>query len=138
LQKVCHSTHEVGDADHFFIEFVVSRERKHALGQDRTPLSPLRCIFEQGYAFRIVWQTLAQQFKTAKHRGQQVVKIMGDSACELTNRLELLRLERELPRFFEFFLGFLALGDVAGDLGIADSVPFVIANGIDDDMSPKP
>jgi hypothetical protein len=45
---------------------------------------------------------------------------MGDSACELTNRLQFLRLERKLTRLFEFLLGLFALGDVACDLGVAN------------------
>ena len=63
---------------------------------------------------------------------------MGDAAGKLTDRFELLCLEGELPRLLQFFLGFPALGYVAGDLGVADSVSFVITDGINNDMSPKP
>ena len=48
--------------DDFLVEFVVSRESEHALGQGRAPLRTLRCVFEQGYAFGVVGQALAQQF----------------------------------------------------------------------------
>jgi hypothetical protein len=50
---------------------------------------------------------------------------------------ELLRLERELTPFFDFFLGFLALGQVAGDLGKADNSSRWVADRIDDDVGPK-
>ena len=63
---------------------------------------------------------------------------MGDAAGKLTDRFELLCLEGELPRLLEFLLGFPALGYVAGDLGVADSASFVITDGINNDMSPKP
>src|SRR5262245_3690919 len=62
---------------------------------------------------------------------------MGDSACELADGLEFLRLERKFTRRFELLLGLFALGNVAGDLGKADDVSVVVANGINDDMRPK-
>ena len=62
---------------------------------------------------------------------------MGNSACELADRLQFLRLKGKLTRLFEFLLGFFALGEVAGDLCKANNVSAVVANGIDDDIGPK-
>ena len=45
-------------------------------------------------------KTLAQQFETAKDRRQQIIKIVGDAAGELTDRLQFLRLKRDLARLF--------------------------------------
>ena len=69
-----------------------SREGKHALGQGRAPLCAQGCVFKQRYGFGVVGQALAQQFKTAKHSHQHIAKIVGDAACELADRLQLLRL----------------------------------------------
>src|SRR5438045_2451871 len=129
--------HEFGNAGDFLFELVVSSEREHTLCEDRTALRALHCIFEQGYAFGVVRQALAQQFKTANHPREQIVKIMGDSACELANRFQFLRLERKVTRLFEFVLGFFALRQVASDFCEANDLAGWVANRIDNDIGPK-
>ena len=137
MQKVCHSTHEFGNAGRFLAEFVVSREGEHTLGQGCTPLRTLHCIFEQGYALGVIGQALAQQFKTAKDRGQQVVKIMGDAACELADRLQFLRLQRKFTGPFEPPLGFFALSQVPSNLCKTNDLADGGADRINDDVGPK-
>jgi hypothetical protein len=102
LKQIRHAAHEFGDVDRFLIEFLVSREREHALGQGLASLRALHGVFKQRRAFGVVGQALAQKLETAEHRGQQVVEIMGDAAGELADRFHLLRLT-EISRAFSSF-----------------------------------
>src|SRR6201999_2889725 len=60
-----------------------------------------------------------------------------DAAAQLSDSLHLLRCCQLLLGLFQHFLGLMALGDVASDLGKADKLSFIVLNGIDDDQSPK-
>ena len=79
--------HERGNIDHFPRQFIVSREGEHSLGQCCPPLRTLSSIFEQRYAFRVIWQAFAQQFEAAKDCHQQVVEVVCNAAGELADRL---------------------------------------------------
>ena len=74
-------------------EFLITGERKHSVGQSFAALRTLGCVFQQRYRSGVARQALAQQFKTAKDRRQQIIKIVGDAAGELTDRLQFLRLK---------------------------------------------
>ena len=88
-------------------------------------------------SLRVVGQALAHQFETAEHRHEQIVEVVGDAAGQLSDRIHLLGLEQCLAGLFELLLRFLALGDVAGDLGEAQNGPVAVADGIDDDVRPE-
>ena len=62
---------------------------------------------------------------------------MGHAAGQLTDGLELLRLEQGLARLFQGPLGFQPLGNVAGDLGEADDLAVVAADRVDHHMRPE-
>ena len=62
---------------------------------------------------------------------------MGDPAGELPDRLHLLGLQQGLARAFELFLSIFPLGDVAGDLGVADQLASIVADRVDDDVGPE-
>ena len=64
---------------------------------------------------------LLQQLQAAQDRHQQIVEIVRHAAGELADGIHLLRLKQRLARLFQRFLGLLALGDVARDLGEADA-----------------
>ena len=62
---------------------------------------------------------------------------MCDAACELTERIEFLRLGELALNLQKFVMRFLALGDIAGDLRKTDQLTRVTADGIDDNTGPK-
>ncbi len=57
---------------------------------------------------------------------EQVVEVMGDAQGELADRFHALGGDHCLLRVFEVALGFVAFGDVAGDLGKADELAVVV------------
>jgi hypothetical protein len=59
--------------------------------------------------------------------GQKVVKIMGNPACQLTNRLHLLRLSKLILKRSRLLLGPLALGDVLNGGATTDYFSFWIS-----------
>ena len=78
---------------------------------------------------RVVRQALAHQFEAAEHRRQEVVEVVRDAAGQLADRLHLLRLKQRFPGLFEGQLRLPPLGDVAGDLGEADELADLVADG---------
>ena len=94
-------------------------------------------VVEQRFQFGIIGQAFAHQFEAAEHGHEKIVEVVGDAAGELPDRLQLLRLKQGRARFFEFLFGFLSLGDVAGDLGVAKQLSMVVADGVDDDVCPE-
>ena len=62
---------------------------------------------------------------------------MRDAAGELAERLDLLRLRELLLRALQRELRFVALGDVARDLGEADDLAVRVADRIHDDVAQK-
>ena len=100
--------------------------------------APCTALSSRCRSFGIVGQALAHQFEARQHRHQQVVEVVGDAAGQLPDRLHLLRLQQRVTRRFELLLRFLALGDVAGDLGEADQLAVVVVDRVDDDMGPEP
>ena len=100
--------------------------------------APCTALSSSAMQLGIVGQALAHQFEAAEHRHQQIVEVVGDAAGELPDRLHLLGLKQGLARVSSSFCcGFLALGDVAGDLGVAEKLSVVVADGVDDDMRPE-
>ena len=65
------------------------------------------------------------------------MKIVRDTACELPERLEFLRLRAPGLRLLQRDLGAALLRHVARDLGKANQAALFIANGIDHDIRPK-
>src|SRR6185312_10682019 len=63
-----------------------------------------------------------------------VVEIMRDAAGELAQRLDLLRLRELLLRALQRELRFVALGDVARDLGEADDLAVRGTDRINDEV----
>ena len=137
LQQVGHSANQFRDIDGLLLKLLTPREGQHPLGQHRAALRALNRVVEQRHEFGIVGQALAHQFEAAEHDHQQIVEVVGDPAGELPDRLHFLRLQQGLARRFELLLSVLPLGDVAGDLGVADQLAVVVADGVDDDVSPK-
>src|SRR5687768_4628651 len=72
----------------------------------------------------------------ADHR-HQIVEIVGDSAGQLAQRLQLLGLEQGRPRFLQLLGGAAPLRDVAGDLGEAEQLAPFIVDGVEDDARPE-
>ena len=73
----------------------------------------------------------------AEDGGQQIVEVVGEAAGQLAERLHLLRAEQLLARFLEPQLGLALLGHVAGDLGEADQLAVIVANGVDHHACPE-
>ncbi len=72
----------------------------------------------------------AQQFQRAHDAGEHIVEVVGDAAGQLAHRFHLLRLEQGLAGLFQRQLGIAPLGDVAGDLGIADEGAILVVDSI--------
>ena len=81
------------------IEMLLASEGKERLGQ----LGPARCAalcgLQQTPAL-LVRDPDLEQLQRARHGGQKIVEIMGDSARELTYSLHLLRLHQRRLRLF--------------------------------------
>ncbi len=103
------------EVDRLRLQFLAARERQQSLGQGRATLGRLYRVGDQALAPVVGGKPLLQQVQTAQHRHQQVVEVVGDATGQLTDRIELLRLEQlserffTLPRplvdpFFEFFI----------------------------------
>ena len=137
LQQVGHAAHQLRKVDRLLLQVLAPREGEHALGQRRAALRALHGVVEQRHQLGIVRQPLAHQLEAAEHRHQQIVEVVRDAAGELADRIHLLRLEQRLAGLLEPLLRLAALGDVARDLGEADDLAAIVADGIDDDMRPE-
>ena len=73
----------------------------------------------------------------ADHDHHQVVEIVGDAAAELTDGFHALRGGELLLRLAQRPLCLHALRHVARDLGEAEQVALLVANGIDDHEGPE-
>ncbi|MNN70291.1 hypothetical protein D3C81_1861350 [compost metagenome] len=62
---------------------------------------------------------------------------MGDTATELTDGLQLLRLEQRFAGYLQFPLGLGRFADVAGDLGKPQDRPGFTADRVDDHVGEK-
>jgi hypothetical protein len=102
--------------------------------------APLRCFFDCLDSPQASGVTARQPFQRMDVAGddhQEIVEIMRHAAGELAQCIELLRL-RQLPLdFFQVQLGFAAFGNVTGNLGKADKIAVIAANGIDYHTRPE-
>src|SRR5205085_9363943 len=78
------------------------------------------------------------QVRGPEDRSQQIVEVVRQPACELSQRFHLLRPEQLLARLLQPQLGYALLRHIASDLGEADQLAALLANGIDDDARPEP
>jgi len=85
----------------------------------------------------IVRNAAADEFEARDDRHQQVVEIMGDTARQLTDGFEFLRLEQRLAGSIEFLRGFALFGHITGDLCKADQLSMVVQNAIDENVRPE-
>ena len=75
-------------------------------------------------------QPALQDLRVAGHDHQQIVEVVGDAAGKLAERLHLLRLRELFAGLLERDLRLVLGGDVAGELGEADKLAGVVADGI--------
>ena len=75
-------------------------------------------------------QPALQDLRVAGNDHQQIVEVVGDAAGELAERLHLLRLGELLAGLLERDLRLVLGGDVAGELGEADQLAGIVADGV--------
>ena len=78
-----------------------------------------------------------QQFHSADDDGKQIVKVMRNTASELADGFQLLRLEQCFLGAFEGECRFPPFRNVAGDLGKAEQLAVVVVDRVDDDAGPE-
>ena len=87
--------------------------------------------------FRILCGDRLQRLDVARHHHEQVVEVMRHAAGELAERVHLLRFGKLPLNSGKLHLRLAALGDIAGDLGVADQLAGFIANRIDHHAGPE-
>ena len=93
LEEVDHASNELPQIDGLYDEILASRESEHALRQRRAALGAQYGVVDQSQHLRIVGQAPLQQLKAPEYGHQEIVEIVRDAARELTDRVELLRME---------------------------------------------
>ncbi len=78
-----------------------------------------------------------QEVGVAADHHQKVVEVVGDPAGKLAEGLHLLRLDQLFLGLLQLQLRFPALGDVAGDLGVAQQPALGIADRVDQHAGPE-
>ena len=84
-----------------------------------------------------VGQPTAQELRVPAHDHQQIIEIVSDAACQLSERFHLLRLGKLFLRPFQRYLRFPSFGNVARDLREADERPRLITDGFDNNACPE-
>src|ERR1700733_2512790 len=85
----------------------------------------------------IAGDVLAEQLQVSADHLQQIVEVVGDAACELANRLQLLRTDHRRLCRMESGFSRTAFGDVPRHLGEADEFAFFIPDRVDYDVRPE-
>ena len=87
--------------------------------------------------FRILCGDRLQRLDVARHDHEKVVEVMRHAAGELAERVHLLRFSKLPLNSGKLHLRLAALGDIAGDLGVADQLAVFIVNRIDHHTGPE-
>ena len=114
--------------------------RRAKVSNCRVSVSPREAaarIASQRADVLLVRQPAHQSLGLAAYDHQEIVEVVRDAAGELAERLHFLRLRELRLRALERFLRVAPLGDVAGDLGEADQLALLVADGVDDDVGKK-
>ena len=91
-QQFLELLHQRIDVDQLRLQHLPAAEREQ-LSRERRRALPGRLNLQQIRTQRILLRDLVEdQVAIAENRGQQIVEVVGHSACELTDRLHLLRL----------------------------------------------
>ena len=61
----------------------------------------MSCVGQKVIGILALFNSTPGESYTAEDRGKNIVEVVGDTACELTNRLHFLRLEELLAHFVE-------------------------------------
>ena len=119
------------------LELLGAREGQQLLVMPGAALRRVANAVEHPLQPLLVVRIAHREVAGAEDGGQQIVEVVGQPAGKLAERLHLLRLEQLLARFLQPQLGFAPLGHVAGDLGEADQLAVIVADGVDHHAGPE-
>ena len=137
VEQVLHAQHQGGDVDGLPLQFLAAREGQHALGERGAAARALDGVADEAVDLRVVGKALLDELQTSQDRHQQVVEVVGDTAGELADRLQLLGPEQRLPRQLQRPLRLVPLGDVPGDLRETDHLAILAGDRVDDHVGAK-
>ena len=78
-----------------------------------------------------------RQLQVTRDGLQQIVEVVRHPGGQLSDRLHLLRLRKPPLRLLQLELCRAPRGDIAGDLGVTEQRPGVVADHVDDHMRPE-
>ena len=122
--------------DHLVERHVLGLQRLAARERQQAPREPGRAGRRATHALplhagaAVLVDRGLEQRQVAEDRAQVVVEVVRDAAGELPQHFELLGLQKRFLHLLQLLGGVPALGDVPGDLGEADEVAQLVADGV--------
>ncbi len=80
---------------------------------------------------------LAHRVNVAGDDHQKIIEVMGYAACELAQRIKLLRFSKLLLHQIQSLFSLLSLGDITRNLCETNQFVGVVSNSVDDNARPK-
>ena len=141
-KEITHIGDKAIDVDRLWFKRLAPGEGKEPLCQTRRPFRAGQRVAKQPprlfHATRFVAGKRATgHVDIADDDRQQIVEIMRNATCQLTDRFHFLQLEQLLARPIEFFLRLESFREIAGDLGKSRQFAILVADRIDDDVGPE-
>ncbi len=136
-KQVVHAANRGCEVDHNRLQRLLAAEGEQLRGELRTAFHGIDRLLQPLACPAVTGMTPVQQFEVAAQDLQDVVEVVRHAACQLADRLHLLRLEQRLSCILKKPVRFHPLGDVAGDLGKSRQRAIVFPDRVDHNVRPK-
>ena len=115
LQHRLELADQLVQIDHPRLDDLLAAERQKLLGERRRVLARPANLLDMGPDGVLIGQLVENQLAVAVDGGEQVVEVVGNTACQPADGLHLLHLTELFLALLQRLLGSPTLGDVAND-----------------------